>query len=57
MAVKRDYYEVLGVSKVQMKMRLRRHTENLRRNIIRIQIQAMRMLKKNLKKLQRHILF
>ena len=42
---------------MQMKMRLRRHTENLRRNIIRIQIQAMRMLKKNLKKLQRHILF
>lgn len=36
MAAKRDYYEVLGVSKSADAMRLKKHIENLQKNIIQM---------------------
>ena len=41
MILKRDYYEVLGVNKTQMQQRLRKHTENWQRNIIRTVMREM----------------
>ena len=70
MAAKRDYYDVLGVArnadtgtikKAYRKLAKKYHPDTNAGNEQAAEkfkeIQAMRMLKKNLKKLQRHILF
>ena len=56
MMSKRDYYEVLGVSKSATKDEIRRAIENFQKNITRILIKKQ-MQKKNLKKLQKRMKF
>lgn len=50
---KRDYYEVLGVSKDADEDTLKKHTENLPRNTILTQILVTRRQRQSLRKLQR----
>ena len=51
MAGKRDYYEVLGVNKTATDEELKKHIENLQKNIIQMPIQIIKKRQKlNLKK-------
>ena len=49
MESKRDYYEVLGVSKTADEAQLKKHIENWRKSIIRIQMPEMLMQSRCLK--------
>ena len=55
MARKRDYYEVLGVSRDADEAAVKKLTERLQKSIIRIPILTMSRLLKNSKKQPRHI--
>ena len=57
MAQKRDYYEILGVSKGADEAAIKKHIESWLKNIIRTQMQETRRLSRCLKILQRHILY
>lgn len=50
MAAKRDYYEVLGVSRNADAGTIKKHTGNWRKNIIRIPIQEINRQRNHLKK-------
>lgn len=55
MADKRDYYEVLGVSRDADDAAIKRHTGSLQRSTILIQIPVIKKLKRSLKRHQKHM--
>lgn len=57
MAAKRDYYEVLGVSKSADADAIKKHIENLQKNIIRMQIRMIRRRSSAFRRLQRRMVY
>ena len=57
MADKRDYYEVLGVSKEADEAKLKKHTVSLPRNTIQILIPEIKKLRLSSKRHQRLMLY
>lgn len=55
MADKRDYYEVLGVGRNADDTQIKRHIVSWQNNITRTPMQVTQMLRKSLRKSQKHI--
>ncbi len=56
MSEKRDYYEVLGISRSADSAAIKKHIGNWRKNITRITMQEIRQQKKSLRRSQKHMM-